>query len=92
MLFHPTHHFIQVEKVALREVQPDKDVDDRSVVFRVVAVGPGFLDPMTGNRIPMSVAAGDYVVLDSEQIIGIGYLGINLMVCPETAVLGRVEF
>lgn len=98
MKFIPFHHFLQVEKVLLKDLKtkggihlPD-NLNEKALVFKVVAAGPGFFDVVSGKRVPMSVSAGDYVLVDVQQVVNVSYGGVDCHICPETAVFGAVEF
>lgn len=98
MKFIPFHHFLQVEKVLLKDLKtkggihlPD-NISEKALVFRVIAAGPGFFDVMSSKRVPMSVTVGEHVLVDVQQVINVSYGGTDCHICPETAVFGRVEF
>jgi co-chaperonin GroES (HSP10) len=93
MKFKPLHHFLQIEKVPLKElkakgVKVPEHLNALATVFRVVAAGPGLFDMMNGQRIPMSVKEGDVILCDAKEIINVLYSGSELSVIPETCVFG----
>lgn len=95
----PCHHFLHVEKVNLADLKKTKggillpdNLKEKAAVFQVLAAGPGFFDSVAGKRVPMSVKAGDYVLLDVQQIVNASYAGTDCHICPETAVFAQVEF
>jgi chaperonin GroES len=98
--FTPLHGNVHIEKQKVSDLKtngglfvPD-DVDDRAAVFRVVAVGPGFIDVTKndGSRLPMSVSVGDLVLVDLGQVRNIGYGGQTVYVCQDPDILGKVTF
>lgn len=98
MKFTPFHHFLQVEKVLLKDLKtkggihlPD-NLDAKAAVFKVIEVGPGFFDVVSGKRVPMSVKEGDYVLCDVQQIVNVSYSGTECLIVPETGVFGSVAF
>lgn len=65
------------------------DQDDRQVIAKVVAVGPGKLEE--GSRQPMSVAVGDRVVFKSYASTDVTLDDDTYMIVKESDILAVVE-
>ena len=96
--FEPMHHFVHIEKLLLKELRTTggiilpQNIDEKAAVFRVLAVGPGYADPLTGKRMAMLVAVGDLVLVNVHEVVNIAYCGQGVLIVPETGILGKVDF
>lgn len=98
MNFKPCHHFIHLKKVMLSDLKTKGglhipgNISEKAAVFEVLAVGPGFFDPGTSARVPMSVTPGDFVLVNVGDVANASYAGQECLICPETSVFGVVTF
>lgn len=65
------------------------DKDDRQVIAKVLAVGPGKLTD--GSREPMSVSVGDRVVFKSYASTDVTLDDVTYMIVKESDILAVVE-
>lgn len=63
--------------------------DDRQVIAKVLAVGPGKLED--GSRLPMSVKEGDRVVFKSYASTDVTLDDVTYMIVKESDILAVVE-
>lgn len=98
MRLEPLHHFVHVTKVNLKAAQETlggiiipPNVDAKASVFQVIAVGPGYWDSTLNKHVPMSVAVGDYVLLDTTALVNVSYIGKDCHIVPETGIFGRMH-
>jgi chaperonin GroES len=63
--------------------------DDRQVIAKVLAVGPGKLED--GARLPMSVKEGDRVVFKSYASTDVTLDDVTYMIVKESDILAVVE-
>ena len=63
--------------------------DDRQVIAKVLAVGPGKLED--GTRLPMSVKEGDRVVFKSYASTDVTLDDVTYMIVKESDILAVVE-
>jgi len=98
--YEPFHHYYWLKKVLLKDITSAGGIaltteqSAKAAVFEVLKAGPGYFDPVAGKRMPMSAAVGDYVVVSLESVVDLMYVGLGqgaLLVCPDTAVLGKVK-
>jgi chaperonin GroES len=96
--FTPFHGNVHVEKVPLKDLKTKggivipETVNEKAAVFRVLAVGPGYLDPTTGVKMPMTCRVGDLVLVDVGRVVNVAYGGQECLVCQDADVYGKVQF
>jgi len=95
--FKPSNHYIHLEIVKIAEVTEGKIIipvglKDKLGLYRVINTGPGFYDAASGQRLPMSCKAGDYVLIDPEKVTTLAYAGQKIHVVEDQHVLGVLEY
>jgi co-chaperonin GroES (HSP10) len=95
--FKPSNHHIHLEIVKIAEVTEGKIIipvglKDKLGLYRVISTGPGFFDAASGKRLPMSCKAGDYALINPDNVTTLAYAGQKIHVVEDQHVLGTLEY